>query len=147
MKDYLNFLLLVCVASLASFGVTALQGCESLRGHSDLLVDISVSQGVIRYVEAGATATESVQRREQLISALSVARKFVVSDEPFNASTWLGEFQSLMHWDALSVADRILLGHVLDLVRQEIDKRAGDSAVRVYLNRVINVAIDTAAQL
>lgn len=147
MKNIIELMKVLCAFSLVGLFLLMLPACEGVSDRNDLLVDIGVSQGVIRYVEAGSTPAADAQRRESLIAALSVARQFVQSDEYFSSLNWVDGFFRLMDWDSLSVADQILLSQVIDLVRQEIAGRVGDAEVRVYLGRVIDVAINTASKL
>lgn len=147
MKNVIELMKVLCAFSLAGLCLLVLPACESVSARNDLLVDIGVTQGVIRYVEAGSTPAADAQRRESLITALSVARQFVQSDEYFDSLNWADGFVRLMDWDSLSVADQVLLSQVIDLVRQEIAGRIGDAEVRIYLGRVIDVAINTASKL
>lgn len=148
MKSLQSLMIVLCAASLAGLFVLTAPGCESTKTRNDVLVDIAVSQGVIRYVEAGATAVEDADRRERLITALSVARQFVGADSPALGSNWADEFVKLMDWDALSVPDQILISQVLTLVQQEIESRtANEVDVKVSLARLIDVAINTAGRL
>lgn len=144
----LRLLVAVCVGSLLTLLVVSMVGCSASNQRNDLLVDIAVSQGVVRFVEAGATAAEDAKRREDLIAALSVARQFVHTDQPVSADHWADQFILLMDWDALSVSDQMLLAQVLELVRVELERRtAGSDDVKIYLRRVVDVAINTAAHL
>jgi len=148
MKRLTNLMLALCAASLAGLCLVVVPGCESTTARNDLLVDVAVSQGVIRYVEAGATAVEDADRRERLIAALGVARGFVSADAPALGDDWADQFVKLMDWDALSVPDQVLLTQVLTLVRQEIELRAvNDVEVKVSLARLIDVAINAAGKL
>jgi hypothetical protein len=112
-----------------------------------LLVRVAVSQAIVRYVDAGESAAADIQRREDLILALGVARQFVQSDEPFDAATWVDGFIDLMDWGSLSLADQILITQVLELVKQEIDARFDGAEARIYLGYVIDTAITAAGSL
>lgn len=141
-------MIVLCATSLAGLFLLTSPGCESPQARNDVLIDIAVSQGVIRYVDAGATDAEDAERRERLIAALSVARQFVSADAAPVGNDWADQFVKLMDWDALSVPDQILLSQVLTLVQQEIELRtANELEVKVSLSRLINVAIDTAGRL
>lgn len=134
--------------ALAGFMLASQLGCESTKARNDFIVDVAVSQGVARYVGAASSTADAVDRRERLISALSVARQFVSGDEPLAVSDWADDFIRLMDWDSLSVPDQILVAQVLELIRQEIEVRAaGDAEVKIYLGRLIDVAINTARTL
>lgn len=148
MKTLNSLMVMLCALSFAGLALLVMPGCETVKTQNDFIVDVAVSQGVARYVSAGASVEDRVSRREDLIAALSVARQFVASDEPVMVSDWADEFIRLMDWDSLSVTDQILISQVLELVRQEIELRsAGDEQVKVYLGRVIDVAINTASRL
>ncbi len=143
-----RLMIAICASSVAVLCLLVAVGCQHSNPRNDLLVDIAVSQGVIRFVEAGATPADDAKRREDLISALSVARQFVGSDAPVSSVNWADEFVRLMDWDSLAVPDQILLAQVLALVRSELELRTTDDAeLKVYLGRVIDVAIDTAGHL
>lgn len=148
MKSLSSLAVMLGALALAGLVLALLPGCESVKARNDFIVDVAVSQGVARYVSAASSAAEAVERRESLIAALSVARQFVSGDEPLSVSNWPDDFIRLMDWDSLSVPDQILIGQLLEMIRQEIDIRAaGDDQVKIYLGRVIDVAINTARQL
>lgn len=148
MNSLKSLMIVLCATSLAGLFVLTAPGCESTKTHNDVLVDIAVTQGVVRYVEAGATAVEDAERRERLIAALSVARQFIGSDSPALGNDWADQFVKLMDWDAISVPDQVLISQVLTLVQQEIESRtANEIEVKVSLARLIDVAINTAGRL
>lgn len=143
-----RLMIAVCVSSVAVLCLLVAVGCQHSNPRNDLLVDIAVSQGVIRFVEAGATPADDAKRREDLIAALSVARQFVSRDEAVSSVNWADEFVRLMDWDSLAVPDQTLLAQVLELVRSELELRTADGAeLKVYLGRVIDVAIHAASDL
>lgn len=143
-----RLMIAICASSVAVLCLLVAVGCQHSNPRNDVLVDIAVSQGVIRFVEAGATPADDAKRREDLIAALSVARQFVSRDKAVSSVNWAEEFVRLMNWDSLSVPDQILLAQVLELVRSELELRTADDAeLKVYLGRVIDVAIHTASDL
>lgn len=148
MKSLKSLMIALCAASLMGLFVITAPGCQSTSARNDLLIDIAVSQGVIRYIEAGSTPMENAARRERLIAALGVARQFVSSDTSPVGSDWANQFVMLMDWDALSVSDQVLISQVITLVQQEIELRtANEAELKVSLSRLIDVAINTAGQL
>ncbi len=147
MKGLNSLIVLLC--AMALYGLLgAIVGCGSVEARNDFIVDVAVSQGVARYVGAASSTADAVDRRESLIASLSVARQFVSGDEPVSAADWSDDFMLLMDWDSLSVPDQILVAQVLELIKQEIDARAsGGVEVKIYLGRLIDVAITTARKL
>lgn len=133
------------VAILAVAILVCVSGCASVNDdRNELLVQLAVSQGVARYIDAGVTDAEDELRRERVIEVLSVVRQFVVSDESFDPDTWSDEFVRLIDFDSLSAPDQMLVMQLLTLVRQEIDARVGDSDVRIFLSGIVDVAIEAA---
>jgi hypothetical protein len=149
MKSLKSVLVLLCSFSLLGLFLAVAPGCGSVSSvaRNDLLVRVAVSQAVVRYVDAGESPAADIQRREDLILALGVARQFVQSDEPFDAATWVDGFIDLMDWGSLSLADQILITQVLELVKQEIDARFVGAEARIYLGYVIDTAINAAGSL
>lgn len=139
-----RLMIALCASSLVVLCLLVSVGCQHSSPRNDLLVDIAVSQGVIRFIEAGATSAEDAERRDDLIAALSVARQFVDGDTPVSSINWTDEFIQLMDWESLSVNDQILLAQLLELVRSELDMRTSDAELELYLGRVIDVAIHSA---
>lgn len=142
-----RLMIALCASSLVVLCLLVSVGCQHSSPRNDLLVDIAVSQGVIQFIEAGATPAEVADRRDDLVAALSVARQFVDGDTPVSSINWTDEFIQLMDWESLSVNDQILLAQLLELVRSELDMRTSDAELELYLGRVIDVAINTAASL
>ena len=142
-----RLMIALCASSLVVLFLLVSVGCQHSSPRNDLLVDIAVSQGVIRFIEAGATPAEDAERRDDLIAALSVARQFVDGDTPVSSINWTDEFIQLMDWESLSVNDQILLAQLLELVRSELDMRTSDAELELYLGRVIDVAIHSAGSI
>jgi hypothetical protein len=150
MKSRLSMVLhwLVPFTLLGVLGLVS-PGCTLVdnNGHADFAVQVAVTQGVVRFVEAGESPVARAYRKESLISALSIARVYVDSGEPLDVLNWSDEFIRLMDWDAVSVADQLLLMQLIGFVRIELDARVGDSATRIYLGRVIDLAINVAKEV
>lgn len=148
MRTVNSLMVMLCAFSLAGLLLVLLPGCEMLKRHNSFFVDIAVNQAVVRYLDSSADQADAIEKRERLISSLSVARQFVSTDSPVELGNWENDFIQLMNWDSLAIRDQILIRQVLSLIRQEIELRsAGHDEVKIYLGRVIDVAINTARQL
>lgn len=147
MRSLKSLMVLLCGFSLLGLLGLVAPGCSSLDGRNQVVVDIAVTQGVARFVDAGASPAEKAQRREDLTSALSVARQFIKTEDFSTSANWTEDFVRLMDWDSLSVPDQVLISQLLTLLRDEIDLRtANNDGVKVYLARVIDLAIATAGR-
>jgi hypothetical protein len=145
----MRILLTVFLVMFVFSAVALNTGCAVIEraGDNPLVVNIAVSQAVLRYIEAGGPG-EVYDRRDQVLSVMNQTLAYIDSGAQAQVDSVFEVFIRLVDWDSLSLADQYLAQQTLHLVSGSIQARVErgeiDGDAQVVLRSIVTTAISAA---
>jgi hypothetical protein len=142
------FVLIVAIATAAfSTGCSVLDRIDT----NPVIVRIAVTQGVLRYIEAGEDRADIATRKNNLVSVLTNTLTMIDSGEHVGVAVVFEHFVESIRLHDMSVSDRLLAIEVLRMVQHSLNERIGrgelPEATMLVLRDIVKTAIDAANYL
>lgn len=115
---------------------------------NSVLVNITTSQVVSRYIDAAKTIDDKKERAKEFSRRANKVLEFIDGNPQTTVDGLLLVIDSAIEWDKISYPDKILIGNIVLLIEVELRKLEADNSIdseeRFAIRALFNVAIKTA---
>lgn len=130
-----------------------LPGCSTLEriGENQVFVRMAVTQATMRYIEAGDSAAEVADRKQEFISVMEYMLTLTDPTADATVDTIFRAFLQRVDWGSMTIADRALAIETVRLVQSLLSERVLkgelESDTVVVLRSIVQDAINAANYL
>lgn len=113
-------------------GAALLIGCGVLDRSTEfvernpIVADLAMEQAVARYISAGKTEQDWVQRAEAVASRMALAGRYLQGGPSASIADLVGVVEASIDWGSLSPGDRQLVRVIMRLAQEHLEQAVSD---------------------
>jgi hypothetical protein len=123
-KPYIIIALVLLVASCA-----LVDDIGEYAQKNDFVVNLAVSQGVMRYIDSGDTEQDKQNRQDGVIRLVDTMEQYIDGNPSAVVGTIFEVLIARINWDAMSDADQSLVRDIIGLVELKLEEKQQDGVL------------------
>jgi len=136
----------VIVGAVLLIGCGVLDRPTEFVERNPIIADLAMEQAVARYISAGKTEHDWIQRAESVASRMALAERYLQGDPSATVSELVGVIDASIDWGGLSPGDRQLVRVIMRLAQEHLEQAVADGYASGAETLAVRQLIETAGR-